>query len=115
MKSISFGPVLVFRFLLSAVLKERREHDGVGCECCQEDVERCDEGADWLRTPMVDDHGELVEGEDYTEEGQGKTDDNGYFPKFVNTGHSVSDSRNDLLASRKSGFQDHGDRKDDDG
>jgi hypothetical protein len=34
MKSIAFGPVLVFRFLVSAVLEERREHDGVGCECC---------------------------------------------------------------------------------
>jgi hypothetical protein len=31
---------------------------------------------------VVDDHGELVEGEDYTEEGQGKTDDDGDFPKL---------------------------------
>jgi hypothetical protein len=31
---------------------------------------------------MVNYHGELVEGEDYTEEGQGKTDDDGYFPKL---------------------------------
>lgn len=64
---------------------------------------------------MVDDHGELVGGEDYTEEGQGKTDDNSHFPKFVNTGHPVRDSRNDLLVSWQCRFQDHGDREDDDG
>ena len=71
--------VLVLGLLVAAVLEQGAEHDGVGGEGCDEDVEGGEEGAVLLAAEVVDDGGDLVKGEDYAEEGEGHADYNGGF------------------------------------
>lgn len=83
--------MLVFGFLVAAVLEQGDEDRGVGDECREEDVEGGEEGAQGLCEVPVDDHGHCVGGESDAEEWESEAGDDGC-----------------LSFSRESRFQDHG-------
>ena len=67
-ESFALGAVLVFGFLVAAVLEQGDEDRGVGDECREEDVEGGEEGAQGLCEVSVYDYGHCVGSESDAEE-----------------------------------------------
>lgn len=67
--------MFVFRLLVSAVLEQGAKNDGVGNKGREEDVDGGEEGAEGLGAAVVEDEGELVEGQEDGEDGKGESED----------------------------------------
>lgn len=74
-ESLRRAAVFVFRLLVSAVLEQGAKNDGVGNKGREEDVDGGEEGAEGLGAAVVEDEGELVEGQEDGEDGKGESED----------------------------------------
>lgn len=108
-ESFALGAVLVFGFLVAAVLEQGDEDRGVGDECREEDVEGGEEGAQGLCEVPVDDHGHCVGGESDAEEWESEAGDDGCLSSFPVSFWWKGDlGWGGVPFSRESRFQDHG-------
>ena len=82
-ESFALGAVLVFGFLVAAVLQQGDEDRGVGDECREEDVEGGEEGAEGLCEVPVDDYGHCVGGESDAEEWESEAGYDGCLSIFL--------------------------------
>ena len=82
-ESFALGAVLVFGFLVAAVLQQGDEDRGVGDECREEDVEGGEEGAQGLCEVSVYDYGHCVGSESDAEEWESEAGDDGRLSIFL--------------------------------